>query len=703
MKTKFNKTKLLAISSTLGLGVTAFVSCGVSFSRYDTAKDGKIVFGHSFSSTGNEAKVIDAIVKAWNEQAKDLPGFLRMEISPFSGSYNGAASQINTYLESKDQNKLPNIITNYPSLLAIVNKYDMTLPFVSDFESQTTSSSESEVVKNAENSVRKFLKDKTAPTFLDINKEIPLLDPKGIYSIPFAKSTEILSINQMVLGYIIDQATKDTNPATIAEDSKEFFEKMTTLINSEQKKADLEEVKKIWKEYSPSEQGLSGYVFKRETFNNYTDLFDLARRIKVAFPKLAEGNDLTKAKAVFGIDTSPNAIFELVSSVNNGDKSKNISVLNRDIQQVDYTSYFNDKNSDRYKSFKLAYDLLKSGIKDKTTYYSASGEFNSSFFKNHQEVFSTGSSAGYFHNFFEKNNKKTTLTFKDKNGEEKSVNIDKPQFSVTIDKNTTFEKEEKGSRYKFKSPSSRIRFSEKTKEKVEEFIKTLKDDEKTFLFTSEELIKGIDQEVVQNLDNDTKFKPFVVKVSNFVSVVAQDANSQLNEDELLVISAPTQYANDSKYSKSVISQGPDLIGIHANAEEDEATKVFVNWFLTAEVQYPASLSKNEKKTKTMTGIDFWTQNTSYITPFKETFENTKFATDRNLGKRVSWEQFKKFFGQNESNYKLIYDAADSQSASFRSGLRSAFDSVQSRAIQGEDVDFDGFLGILKTNLGPSFS
>lgn len=709
---KLKKSKiLLPLGSAIGLG-SLLVSCGVGSNNstktagdkfaFDTNDDNKLVFGYSFSSSGNETKALTEIVKQWNQTAKNLPGFLPMELLPFAGGYNGATQSIQTFLKSQDKNKIPNIVTNYPSLLAIVNSSGMALPIVHDFKSGTASGSE------AEKQLYKTLKEDGIDAFLNYNSEIPLLDSKGIYSLPFAKSSQILSIDKMVLAYIVDKAMQDSNPATIAPGDKLFTE-ISKIKSSSQYSADLAEVAKIWKDYKSvpaSQGGLAGYQFNSQIFDNYEQMVDFADRVVKSFPNsVTQGSDLTRAKAVFGIDNAATSFFSMVAGYNNGDKSKAISVLKGD--RVDYKSYWNDKSSPRYQAFKAAYDLLDKGINNKSLYIGGAGEYNSLYLKNHQEAFFIGSSAGYKYNFFPKGKTQFLVKYTDSTGKQKTTASLDAKYVAIITKDTKFEekvndknkKGKKNTKYtSYTIPSllgGKKTIAEETKAQLEEMIKTI-GDKSYLLFTAASAPKDIDPKTIVKLnapDSYKKYPPFLLKT--YISSEQQNTSSKLNEDEMETLAGPEKFDSNSQ-KNSIVSQGADLIAIHANKKEDEAVRVFLNWLLNTKVDFGQG--------QQLTPIEYWVQQTSYIAPYKSTFENKAFASDSNAGKRITWTEFNKFLSTDNANnkYQLIYDTADASSAKFRDGLGTTMSAVLSKAQSGIKVDFDQFLKELNTNLGPKF-
>ncbi|WP_341493805.1 P68 family surface lipoprotein [Mesomycoplasma ovipneumoniae] len=676
---KISRIFLSSLSVLAPVGLIA--SCGVA-SRFDTPEDGKLVFGHNFSSSGDELKALNKIIELWNTTQKDKPDFIEMKEQSFQGGYPGASSQIDTYLNTKDRLKLPNIVTNYSSLLAIVNKHQMTFPIVSDLKSDQDPTDESEKI------TKKFLKEQGIEDFLQINSEIPFLDEKGVYTLPFGKSSEGLYVNKVLFGWIIEQAMKDSNPAKIKPEDKAFFDEFTKLVA--QKPKDVAEIKRLWKEYVPSTDGLSGYEFKKSDIENFSDLQKLSSRIVKAFPKALEGSSLSAAKSVLGIDNAATLIYGLSRSLSENDKSKEVTVLNRKENLISYTSFFKKPESDRYKNLKQIYELFTKGMADKSIYFTAPGEYNSTYFRNHQQLFSIGSTAGYRHNFLKSNDKNYKVSFTFENaGHIYSPNA---KFSAVI-KESDLADISKDIQVKALNGKDNV----KIKQSILAEIKSLLEQnpqKQLFYFTDrDETPSGIIEGSYKVLDKEEKFKPIVITGYNGLEIA--EASSSLNEEEMDVLAAPHKFDNNSKIT-AVAAQGPDLIFIHANEKEDRAVKTFVNWILTEKVDFGDKFGK-------ITPVEYFSKATSYLLPLKSTL-SPDVSKPKNKGQKLALEQFSRFNNeQSKANYSLVYDNADSRSSKFRTNLDSTVSQMQSlKAANGTVPDFESFLNSLSQNLGPEF-
>ncbi len=685
---KISRIFLSSLSVLAPIGIMA--SCGIGSNgvrgfTFDTPEDGELVFGHNFSSSGNEIKALNKIIELWNTTQKDKPDFIKMKEQSYQGGYSGASNSINTFLETKDRLKLPNIVTNYSSLLAIVNKHSMTFPIVSDLKSDQEPTDESEKI------TKNFLKEQGIEDFLQINSEIPFLDEKGVYTLPFGKSSEGLYVNKVLFGWIIDQAMKDsTNPAKIKAEDKAFFEEFTKLAT--QKAEDVAEIKKLWKEYAPSTDGLSGYEFKKSDIENFSDLQKLSSRIVKAFPKALEGSSLTAAKSVLGIDNAATLIFALSRSLSENDKSKEVTVLNRKENLISYTSFFKKPESDRYKNLKQVYDLLTKGMADKSIYFTAPGEYNSTYFRNHQQLFSIGSTAGFHHNYIKANSKnyKVSFTFKDAGH---IYTPTSPRFAAVI-KESDLADISKEITVKAIDGKSNVKIKQPILAEIKSLLEQNPKKELFYFTDRDEVPSGIIEGSYKVLDKEEKFKPIVI--TGYNGIEEASASSSLNEEEMDILAAPHKFDNNSKIT-AVAAQGPDLIFIHANEKEDRAVKAFVNWILTEQVEFGDKFGK-------ITPVEYFSKATSYLLPLKSTL-STDVSKPKNKGQKLALEQFSRFNDeQSKAKYSLVYDNADARSSVFRSNLDSTVAQMQSlKAANGTVPSFNDFLNTLSQNLGPDFA
>ncbi|AGM22169.1 hypothetical protein B5M19_00855 [Mesomycoplasma hyopneumoniae] len=685
------KFRRFFLTSALSFAPLALVASCVNNSRFDSNEDNKLVFGHTFSSSGKEAKALEKIIEVWNKTATNQKDFIKMEAQYFQNGYNGSAASITNFLQTKDRIKLPNIVTNYPSLLAIVNKYSMTFPVVKDFSSNQEPQDENE------KAIKKFLKEQGISDFLEINKEVPFLDTKGVYTLPFGKSTEVLTINKVLFGWMINKALADPkNPAKIKEEDKLYFAEFQKL--GKEKTGDIKEIERIWKKYVSDDQGLAGYEFRRSDLENFTDLQKLSSRILRSFPEALSGGSTDSAKSVLGIDNQATLVFALARSVSEGNRSQEVTVLDRQKNLIDYISFIDKPDSIRYKNLEKIFNLLSQGIKDRSIYYTSAGEYNSTFFRNHQQVFSIGSTSGYFHNFVKPTATNYQIGFKKNDGLKSVYSVSYPKFSAIVSLED-LQDITKDLEITATDGSSKLKIDAKFLGKLKEYAQQ-NPVKKVFYFTDRsEKPSGIfekDYIVLGKYKNDKNEEFNGLVIPTYTELYKNSGSNALNDDELALEAPPHKFDANSKITP-IVAQGPDLIFIHSTEKEDKAAKAFVKWLLTEKIVF------EENSQEKMTPLEYFARATSYLLPIKSTLDKTHFSP-KNRSQKFILDQFSKFLNaDSKGKYSLVYDNADANASSFRESLDSSVAQMQSlKASDGKVRSFKEFLEKLEGNLGPAF-
>ncbi|MGV1745808.1 hypothetical protein ACNI76_03295, partial [Mycoplasmoides pneumoniae] len=193
-----------------------------------------------------------------------------------------------------------------------------------------------------------------------------------------------------------------------------------------------------------------------------------------------------------------------------------------------------------------------------------------------------------------------------------------------------------------------------------------------------------------------------------VTVETLEQSSTLQSEEAIVLAAPGKYKSTDK-KKVTITQGPNIIGIHANEKENAETQKFVDWFLNTEVDWPAKENSSNKQdqqnsTKKQTAAEFFVESASYILPLKEIFENKeKKENTSNSDKNKSSSQRKntyaekalELFQQISKDEIVSYsDPSDFRSGKFRDGIGSNFNAAVS-----SKADFNKFVKGFIATLG----
>lgn len=151
-----------------------------------------------------------------------------------------------------------------------------------------------------------------------------------------------------------------------------------------------------------------------------------------------------------------------------------------------------------------------------------------------------------------------------------------------------------------------------------------------------------------------------------------------------------------------ITQGPNIIGIHANEKENAETQKFVNWFLNNTESWEVKNGK-DSSTKQQTAAEFFAESASYILPLKEIFDkDNKKATENKDNNTSNKKQANTYaekaldlFQQISKGDIVSYsDPSDFRSGKFRDGIGSNFNAAVS-----SKADFDRFVKGFIATLG----
>ena len=157
------------------------------------------------------------------------------------------------------------------------------------------------------------------------------------------------------------------------------------------------------------------------------------------------------------------------------------------------------------------------------------------------------------------------------------------------------------------------------------------------------------------------------------------------EGELFVWETPSKWLK-SDQKKVYFAQGPNFIGIHANAKEDLGVKLFAR-FLSSNEKYNISgeISGRTFNYSNITPSEFMTRQAGYIAPIKG-FEDIDFQNNDELNPAVKLaaEIYKRAI-TNPSEYQLFEEYGDSRTESFRTSIDGAFRGANTAARKGKEI------------------
>lgn len=659
--------------------------------------DGKIVMGVTWTKDKSQWNALQGVMDVYNEKMKDKPGFMPISLTGLGSGYSAGADKIFKEIGSANESStFINLTANYAPTASKLAKEGMLLNFNDE-------DPEIAVDLNA-----------FAEEFSIVNESTENIVKKGSWILPAMKSTNALGINASVFGYVLEKMKE--KGAQVDPAFQQEFDKLVNLS-----KNDRESVVKKWgelvEEAKLAELKLSEYKIDNSIFNEMNKLLDFSIKTQKMFKKSSIQNS---AVHVFGVD-DPVGFFQTIAfSTINADYDEYFSkvIQTKNGNKVVDFSGFKSTDSKISKNMSRIYDKIKEAISVGALKLMPGGDYTSNYQKRHEFAFGIGSTAGFFHSFTDSTSANDVYIYS--KGE-----ITK-DFEFTVNIFKSFKKEVKikdGSKHnrvhvdggKHKNPIflstdgydkapkyQYISKSAETDTKLNELMNNAEFVSKRILLiptgdaSSLKILRDDFKEAFIELgevenDKETKYIAFAGQKKGAVNeeVFTPSDKDLLNKNELVAKSIPGKFVAENKKFVSY-SQGPSFIGIHANDEEDKATKMFMKWLLTPTKHKFAEKYEYNKTTKKVekvgeveeTAVQHISRIASYIFPIKG-FENESFVTDNDYLK-VAHETFSKSIKDGE-NFAIFEELAGENSDKFRSTLNSVLQNINDKIYTGTQV------------------
>ena len=515
-------------------------------------------------------------------------------------------------------------------------------------------------------------------------------------------------------------------------------------------------IKESWGEYQEVDGGLKNFEFKASIFENWHDLLDFSTRVAKSFKKIHEnsnkkGNDI---QGILGVDSTPNSLFTSVFAAGGGDYNNFFYKIENG--RADFSNFKNKGTS--YQNLQKVFGDFKGLIDKNGIFVNKGGSYSSNFQKFHQLAYSISSTSGFFYSFAGNSAKRLKFgdnfiefprftqeikapstenggqsnllgTFEVKDSS-KSKEVKKTNRKEDGAQNQGKKESDKKTIYLYKSqiPSDKTEGENailiKEQNVINQLEQAAKKDEKGETVTNKvasletkaaNAKKDSSKTIIgytttDNVHEDGKniFKINKLKTEDYDRKIIVGAteevleqSSTLQSDEAIVLPAPGKYqSGDAK--KVTITQGPNIIGIHANEKENAETQKFVNWFLNNTESWEVKNGK-DSSTKQQTAAEFFAESASYILPLKEIFDkDNKKATENKDNNTSNKKQANTYaekaldlFQQISKGDIVSYsDPSDFRSGKFRDGIGSNFNAAVS-----SKADFDRFVKGFIATLG----
>lgn len=654
---------------------------------FEQNNDNEIVIGVTWTIGRDQYATLEKLMEIYNEKFKDNKYFVPVKIRNIGSGYSGGAQKVKLDLQARNNGSFINGIFNYAPVASELANYGMLLDLSDERAELSTGLDQfSSIVLNS---------DKTTSNIIN----------KGTWMLPLIKSTIMQSVSAPIMGYLLERMK--AHGATIDPSFQEEYEKLV-----EWGLPDRENVKEIWGDVIPGED-FNGYNISKDTFLVFNDVLDFAIAAKTKFSKAKNNDEVT----VLGIDGAAGLLQTISYASVDADDSERFTDIQKIVNKSNgelYNQIINFSNFDNTekifnKKLNAIFNKLKLAFKSKTVRIPEGGDYNSNYQKKHLVAIAYGSTAGYAFNFGE-GNPKRAIFLKDTKLETIDNKLD---FSLSLSDNFVTLKRS-GSNYgdkiyNFGYTGSKTKFdlvakSEQASDKIRKLAKEEQDNKSRGLtFIKKSQFDELQNEINAKSETISILGEFEKDSQVYVALLLKDRISDIvvnydgkgadlelwrgftQEGELFVWETPSKWLK-SDQKKVYFAQGPNFIGIHANAKEDLGVKLFAR-FLSSNEKYNISgeISGRTFNYSNITPSEFMTRQAGYIAPIKG-FEDIDFQNNDELNPAVKLaaEIYKRAI-TNPSEYQLFEEYGDSRTESFRTSIDGAFRGANTAARKGKEI------------------
>ncbi|QJB71515.1 P68 family surface lipoprotein [Mycoplasma sp. 1654_15] len=209
-----------------------------------------------------------------------------------------------------------------------------------------------------------------------------------------------------------------------------------------------------------------------------------------------------------------------------------------------------------------------------------------------------------------------------------------------------------------------------------------------------------------HLSSSTNDKLAWITATKNVKHERVDKDKSLNENEIHFLIEPNKKDKNSA-KKLVTFQGPGLIGIHSNNEEDLATANFLKWFITEKITFTYKEKEADTVSKTFEGTpnEYLAFRGNYLAPTNSNLisdinDKTKFPNNRLF--KLLFETFKNV-KDNPEKYAIFSEPAGALSGRLRTNITIAFQNYSNQIKTNPNAthDYDSYVRNLKNLFLPN--
>lgn len=639
--TKIKKIGILGVAlTTVAAPVLTTISCGSSAGswKYDQNSSRTIRLWSSLSSSA-QATPLAAVIKKYNDTkpATDKP----VELVQISEGYDGITKNIRQKLEAKDKTTLPNLAIAYPDTIGAIARYDMHFDLASDSTGKV--------------GVDSSLFDNQ---FTAINSQIAGVE-QGFYSVPFAKSTDMLTTNEPVLKHFINTliskgATKSATNST----------KISNIIGKTNLDGDVTFIAE--NRFPVKSTGtIENYTISDDIFNNLEAMLDFVIQTTKVI-------DAKKDNYVMGIDSPTNMMYSMGYSLAAAQWDKFYFKKNSN-GYIDYDFLTDGTESNR--NFDKIYSKIAEAINSGGLYIRDVAPYSSDMSKIHKMALSIGSTAGYQYNsmasgavYAKQTDNTTTLVRAEQVYYVSSYAVEEAGIKVTFANQANPANTVTLHSSEITPPTdlSKLNYDYYSKLTAQQIKTQLalpetpgdisKDDAKYVVQWDSRIVDSpsgyTDVKKLANVNLNEPLcdgtSPTAVTHQRFGNGLYTIDHSEMQFEpmtgslqaaEMSISETPKTFSGKTTESKVTLIQGPSIIGVHANETDNLESKKFLNWLFTAQVEWTVIVDKVETIV-TKTPAEYFSGQASYILPTKNFLNDTANAAKGNAAQKLAFSSLK---------------------------------------------------------------
>lgn len=680
---------------------------------FEQDDDGKIILGVTFTEGKPQWAALQGIIDVYNKLGQDKawkaahPEYLPIKLQNIGSGYQAGFQDVSKKLGEKVGNVFYNLVAGYTNVASELAAHGMLLNFETGVPGATSIS----------------LDENIAPSFRGGNKDLTSnIRNDGTWVLPVMKSSIGLGVNKPLMSYIFE--TMLSAGATLNADLNDFKNDITTNGVS-----DKEAIKTKWGE--PLEVAKlkeiigTNYEISKSTFTVGQKLLEFIQKAQKLFKNSnKESASYNKDLHIMGIDDIIGLLQTWVYSSIDADRAK--MYITKDSKGNVHYSGIKDSDSPVGKAMRNIFDSLKQCFDTGALVLQGPGQYTSTDQIYHSFALGASSTAGYTYNY---NTGKNSYFFTTKTGNikldinnnyntvsyvhKKAGNNDVVFIGASdtghvnkIVKSTTTEPgkfdyvaanaEADGKLADLITKIGELSADPTTATTLNNFkhyVSMVKDGDNSDASKKIKELASVSANGITSIgkykQGNKTFEAFywtkeaINKLCNFAKV---EASGTLQANEFTALDIPTKWTENDQYNV-VYTQGPSLMGIHANEREDKATRLFVKFLLSNDkYDFVYKLQgKREETVKSVTPSIFLEQKASYVLPKVDFEKGNPFATHKNKYLSKAYEAFSNTV-THEDTWKAFEDYGDTNSDAFRDSLASAFRGVYEKSKNNQPIN-----------------